>query len=238
MSEVFSDEWTNFILAYRLYGPSNDSGNGGDNSMSPADLELDLTQEPKGTFGQILDLIGASVQVPAQGDGGTNQQTVDSPFGGELLTMSSYMDTLMDNVTTLDAESIPGRININQAPYEILLGVPGMTEEIVEQVINLRGAALEPDDTSHSHETWLLTAAVVSLEEMKSLLPFICAGGDVYRAQIVGYFQGGGPSSRAEVIFDATGDTPSVLFWRDISHLGRGHALETLGVDLVGVLAQ
>ena len=81
-----------------------------------------------------------------------------------------------------------------------------------------------------------MTEGLVTLEEMKNLLPFVCVGGDVYRAQIVGYFQGGGPSVRAELIFDATGTEPRVLFWRDISHLGRGYALETLGVDLVDQL--
>ena len=40
-----------------------------------------------------------------------------------------------------------------------------------------------------------------------------------------------GASSRAEAVFDATTTTPRLLFWRDISHLGRGYAVETLGVD-------
>lgn len=244
LSEVFSDEWTNFILAYRLYGPSEDGGGGNNETVSADSLELDLTQEPRGTFNQVLDLIGARVTISQQGEQGSGnsgnqnqQQIVESPFASDFLTMASYLPTLMDNVTTLDAETIPGRININQAPYEILLGIPGMEEEMAEQIINLRAAALEPGDTSRSHETWLLTEAVVTLEQMKALLPFVCVGGDVYRAQIVGYFQGGGPSARAEVVFDATGDTPRVLFWRDISHLGRGYALETLGVDLVEAVA-
>jgi hypothetical protein len=72
---------------------------------------------------------------------------------------------------------------------------------------------------------------VVTIDEMKAMLPFITSGGDVYRCQIVGYFQGGQAASRAEVVFDATYTLPRILFWRDISHLGRGYALETLGVD-------
>jgi hypothetical protein len=51
----------------------------------------------------------------------------------------------------------------------------------------------------------------------------------VYRAQVVGYYQDGEASARAEVIVDATGDIPRVVFWRDISHLGRGYSVETLG---------
>ena len=68
---------------------------------------------------------------------------------------------------------------------------------------------------------------------LKWLSPFVGRGGNAFAAQIVGCFQGGGPSARAEVIFDATVTPPRVLFWRDISHLGRGYSLNMLGVDLV-----
>jgi hypothetical protein len=147
--------------------------------------------------------------------------------------MALYLPLLMDNCTVVEAETIPGRININEAPREVLMGIPGISEEVVDEIINRRSLAIEGDTTSRAHETWLLSEAVVTLDEMRLLMPFVCAGGDVFRAQIVGYYQGGGPSSRAEVIFDATGSQPRVLFWRDVSHLGRGFALETLGVDLV-----
>ncbi|HND52294.1 MAG TPA: hypothetical protein PLV92_07850, partial [Pirellulaceae bacterium] len=62
--------------------------------------------------------------------------------------------------------------------------------------------------------------------------PFLCAGGDVYRGRIVGYFQGGQAACRVEAIFDASESPTRLLLWRDLSHLGRGYALETLGVDL------
>jgi DNA uptake protein ComE-like DNA-binding protein len=238
LSEVFSDEWTNYILAYRLSEPAEEGGGEPGMTIDAESLELDLTQPPKRAFTQVLDLIGSRVTISSQGDsspGGNNPsppQTVASPFSSDLLEMATYLPTVMDNMTTLDSETIPGRININQAPYEILLGIPGMTEEIAEQIVNLRVAPTEDDAGNRGHEAWILTEGIVDLEQMRSLLPFICAGGEVFRAQIVGYFQGGGPAARAEVVFDATAETPRVLFWRDISHLGRGYALETLGVDL------
>ena len=67
---------------------------------------------------------------------------------------------------------------------------------------------------------------------MREMMPYVTAGGDVYRAQIVGYFDEGEIASRSEVIFDATSAAPRILFWRDISHLGRGYPVELLGVDL------
>ncbi|MEX0818154.1 MAG: type II secretion system protein GspK [Pirellulaceae bacterium] len=246
LSKVFSAEWANFMVAYRLYGPA-EADNGGDGqSQSAGSLELDLTQSPKATFTQVLDLIGASVSIPNQqgGQGGGNEQAtvVNSPFEDNIIAMATYMTTLMDNCTVSESESVPGRININEAPRELLLGIPGvdtatgepiMTEELADQIIELRTAVTEDNAAARGNETWLLSEAVVNLDQMKALMPFVCGGGDVFRCQIVGYFQGGGPSARAEVVFDTTGAAPRELFWRDISHLGRGYALETLGVDLL-----
>ena len=51
-----------------------------------------------------------------------------------------------------------------------------------------------------------------------------------FRTGDTGYFDEGGPSARIEAVIDGTAGTPRLLFWRDISHLGRGYPLETLGV--------
>jgi hypothetical protein len=235
LMQVFSEEWVKFILAYRLYGPA-DGNSGGGGTVSAEALELDLTQEPQHALTQVIELIGARVSIQPQGGRGGDQnspQLVESPFANDPLLMATYLPTLMDYCTVLEAPTIPARLNINEAPRELLLGIPGITEEIVDEIVSRRGLVDASEDLGRQHETWILNEAIVTLDEMKQLMPFICAGGDVYRTQIVGYFQGGGPSARVELIFDATGDAPAVLFWRDISHLGRGYSLETLGVDLM-----
>jgi hypothetical protein len=61
-----------------------------------------------------------------------------SPFLDDLVSMAVYMPELMDNVTVVADTVIPGRISLSQAPPEILLGIPGMTEEIVEQILSQR----------------------------------------------------------------------------------------------------
>lgn len=225
LTEVFSEEWTNFILAYRLFGPYTGNGQG----ESAAGIELNLSSQPKATFSQVLDLIGKKVQVNQNG----RQTILQSPFEDAPLAMGVYLPELMENCTANQDESIPGRININQAPRELLMGIPGMNEDIVDELISRRTAEVSSDNPNRAHETWLLAEAIVTIDEMRTLTPFINAGGDVFRAQVVGYFQGGGPSARAEVIFDATGPAPRLLLWRDMSHLGRGYALETLGVELI-----
>ena len=109
-----------------------------------------------------------------------------------------------------------------------------MTSDMVESILSQRNAAESEFDTEFQHETWLLTEGLVTLDEMRTLMPFVCAGGDAYRAQVIGYYDDGGAASRLEVVLDATQQPPRVLLWRDISHLGRGYALETLGVSASG----
>src|SRR5204862_71574 len=54
------------------------------------------------------------------------------------------------------------------------------------------------------YETWLYTEGLVTLDQMKQLMPFFTTGGSVYRAQIVGYFDEGGTASRVEAIIDTS----------------------------------
>jgi type II secretory pathway component PulK len=222
LTAVFPEDWATFIVAYRQNGPYS-----GNEQSREATGELDLTKPGNTPLTQILDLIGAKTRVTFQG---SNQPTVlESPFSDDIGAMNAYLPQLMENVTINPSPTIPGRINVNQAPREILAGIPGISEEVVEQILSRR--EYESTDPARRHETWLLAEGVVTLDEMRLLMPFITGGGDVYRAQVVGYYQSGQASSRAEVIFDATRSPVRVVFWRDISHLGRGYALETLGVN-------
>jgi hypothetical protein len=64
---------------------------------------------------------------------------------------------------------------------------------------------------------------------MRLLMPFICGSGNVYRAQIIGFFDKDGPSARVEAVVNTSTGVPRVVFWRDMSHLGRGYTLGALG---------
>lgn len=224
LTEATTEQWATFIVAYRQGGAY--TGNESGELAVVGGLDFDRDGETK--INQLLDLIGVKVQARINGE----DVVIEPVFPEDPGAMAVYLPSLMDNCTAAGSVTIPGRININQAPREVLLGVPTITPEIVDEIIDIRDiSGMEVDDDNRRHETWLMTEAVVTLEEMKMLTPFICAGGDVFRGQVVGYFQQGGVSSRAEVVFDATTEAPTVLVWRDISHLGRGYPLSTLGVS-------
>ena len=190
---------------------------------------MDLTTPGETKLERILDLIDARVEVTFEGE--RESTLLASPFPNDPEAMSEYLPLLMDNLTTTEETVIPGRVNINEAPQAVLLSIPGMTEEIVDQILSLRDVG-DSVSSVPTDETWLLTEGIVTLEQMKELMPFVTTSGDVFRAQVVGYFDGGGVSSRAEFVVDATVPLPRVLFWRELGHLGRGFTLDALGIDM------
>lgn len=230
LSAAMNAEWATYIIAYRQSGPyttvvtSNTT-----QTQTAASLQLDMSLQARFPISQVLDLIGSNVRYTPTGS--STPIIITSPFKQDVGSMVAYMPILMDAVTVNPATTIPGRINVNQASATILAGIPGMTSDIVDQILSRRHVEPSADNPGRRSETWLLSEGVCTLTEMRALMPFICGGGDVYRAQVVGYYQGGQAASRGEVLFDASTAAPRVLFWRDVSHLGRGYALETLGVE-------
>lgn len=256
--EALGDEaYASFIVAYRIAGQSTSltsalagaqsgggqSGggqSGGNNQAAStgqarsggpwtADLleQFDLTGGGGTSLTQVLDLIDATVTV-GQGD---DARSFSSPFAGDPISMAIYMPLLMDSLTTQDVDLMPGRINLNECPAELLYGIPLLSEETVQAILESREQ--ESDDPNRQYETWPMVEGLLTLDEMRALLPLVTGGGDVYRAQIVGYFENSGAFHRAEVIIDATTVNPKIVSWRDLSHLGRGFDLSVLGMRSV-----
>ncbi|WP_417737380.1 general secretion pathway protein GspK [Rosistilla oblonga] len=233
-----NEDWASFIVAYRVAGQSGATAStGGDSDAAEAVSQassgqawsssvlstLDLS-EGKVEVSQLLDLVGATVVV---GEG--NDQTVyQSPFANEPLSMATYMPYLMGLLTSKDYDSMPGRINLNECPAELIYGLPILEEETALALVEARGEQSESEN--RRFETWPLVEGILTLEQMRQLLPLVTAGGDVFRAQVVGYFEGANQSARVEVVIDATTINPDIVYWRSLSHLGRGFDVGTLGV--------
>lgn len=186
--------------------------------------DFDLAGGGETQVGQVLDLIDAEVTI---GDG-DDARSYTSPFTSDPSEMASYLPLLMDSLCTQDVDVLPGRINLNECPAELLYGLPLLEIETVDAILEAR--AQPSDDPNRQYATWPLAEGIVSLDQMRSVLPLLTGGGDVYRAQIIGYFETLGASHRREVIIDATSVNPKIVAIRDLSHLGRGFDLSVLGV--------
>jgi DNA uptake protein ComE-like DNA-binding protein len=165
------------------------------------------------------------------GQGQDSRIVVAAQFPNDKASMRTYLPLLMENLAVNASPTIPGRININQAPRQILMGIPGLKLSEVEQIIASRDVALSPERPEQAHETWLLTEGIVELGAMKKLMALVTTGGNVYRAQVVGFFDAEGPATRVEAVIDAT-KTPAIARRRwELEELGPGYSLDTLGAQ-------
>ena len=235
LQDVLDADQAAYIILYELQQQSsnnNTPASGQSVAASAAIGGVSLSSSPVTPLKSVLDLIGATVTTTVTNNGKQTTAPVTNPFSSDTGQMASYLPTLMDQTTCSSGTTIyPPRININLAPQTVLEAIPGMTDEIVQAIMEKRQDDPTNEPPDHQVETWLLTDGVVNLTQMKALEPYITCGGNIYRGQVVGYFDGGGPSARIEVFIDATVQPANVVSWREISHLGRGFSLSDLSGD-------
>ncbi|MEM8910246.1 MAG: type II secretion system protein GspK [Planctomycetota bacterium] len=250
VTSLGDDTWASFIVAFRQYGTSTTSdsvtaltggatsddssantnnGNGGaQQRVLPWTVDaleqFDLTAGAGTEINQLLDLVDATVTL-GEGDSAV---TYLSPFSSIPEAAAEYLPFLMSQLATQDTDVLPGRINLNECPAELLYGIPLIDTETMAAIVEARGVPGGDTGTDRTHETWPLTEGIVTLDQMRALLPLVTAGGSVYRAQIVGFQAETGLAARGEVIIDASTPDPQVVSYRDLTHLGRGFDMSVL----------
>jgi hypothetical protein len=181
---------------------------------------IDLTAGGKVQVKSLWELIGSRCDVTVEGV----KTTLTSPWPDDAGSLQSVLPTIMDVLSISEDQYLEGRININQARYEVLSGLPDMTEELTSAIV----AAQQVDPETLATRTttgWIYTDGLVTdIWAMRELDKYLTARGDVYRAQILGFFDGGGPVARLEVLVDGTQLPPKVTFCRDLNDLGRGYS--------------
>ncbi len=229
LSQVADPSWAKYIVLYRQYGPApaGSAAPGGGPPVSSgqradeAAVGLDFSRPGTFQIASILDLIGTPVLNPSG-----QPPIVISPFSSDRQAMQKYLPVLLDETSLTAAKTIRGRVNLNTAPRAVLRGVPGMDDRLVESIVTNRRAAGQ--DVERRYPIWLLTEGLVGLPQMKTLLPYLTCGGQVYRAQVVAYFEEGGPVARAEIVLDATLTPPAPVAWTDLRVRGRGFSADQL----------
>jgi DNA uptake protein ComE-like DNA-binding protein len=188
---------------------------------------LDLTAGGQRQITSLYELLDGSITVKQVDN--TNV-TLKSPWTSDSANMRQNLPKIMDTLATNTDQYIEGRINVNEARAEVLMGLPNMTQPIVEQIIAAQQAGLSISDPNSDRVTsgWLVINGIVDLDTMKTLDKYVTARGDVYRLQSVGYYEQGGPTARIEAVIDATQDPPEIVFMRDLTDLGRGFSPQLL----------
>ncbi len=182
------------------------------------------------TFTSVYQVIGGTVRATVNG----RATTLTSPFSSSQSQIATYLPQLLDQLTLTDDLFIQGRVNVNTAPIQVLLGLPNMTVQLATQISAAQTAGSTSQAASsqspRATNAWLVMEGFCSANTMQGLDPYLTARGDVYRAQSVGYFDDGGPVVRLEAVIDAAVQPARILNIRDLSELGRGFTRQQLGV--------
>lgn len=163
-----------------------------------------------GTIGDPIDLLDAEIAA------GPEREGVKSPFScANPIALDRFL-RLLDEVTSNSAIVIRGRINVNEAPQQVLEAVPELTPDKVAAILGRRKSGNE----NQRHAVWLLAENIVDKDTMKTLSRRLTTGGDVYRIQVAGFFEGKPRIHRVEAVLDATVKPPRTVFYKDLTPLG------------------
>lgn len=209
-------------------GSGGTDGTGGDDGAITR-AGMDLSPGAKVPLVSLYELVDSQVTVAINGQ----ETTLDSPWSTSGGALASTLPELLEKASTTSAATIDGRVNVNQARREVLLGLPGMPEELPDliaqrQLIDQEGNPLTELLGQRSTTAWLLIDGLADLSTMQLLDKYLCARGDVMAVQSVGSFDRGGAITRIEAIIDATQTPPQVIWHRDITRLGPGYRIDQL----------
>lgn len=209
-------------------GASTTTVMGGTVSRSVLGDLTTLKRQPT-SIPSLYALVNATFTIPGQGQG---QPSV--MYSSPLSDASRRQETLpkmLDLLTTQASNELPARININTAPRAVLSGLPGLSSTDVDNIISQRpvftgGASVDP---SYQTSAWLATQANMSPQTLQSLERYINGSSQVFRAQSVGFFDSNGPTARVEAVIDTNAGRPRIIYWRNLTSLGKGYNRRDLG---------
>ncbi len=139
LKSAYDDDWANFIIYYRCSSaePSTEPPSETAVIQSAALLPPDFAVlESKRKLNSIVDLVMAYVDT-SEWDELNLTSFAESPV--KIGNVPFAMPRLMASLTTFEGATIPGRVNIMQAPRVVLMGIPGLDESTVDQIISQRG---------------------------------------------------------------------------------------------------
>lgn len=231
--------------------PATGGGGGGATTTtvtySNGPIPMDQLQIKQGSSAQSISsvylLFNAQVSISTTQGNRTTTTIYRSPLANDANTIQNYAPVLFDKLTTTSNQTIPARVNINTAPLAVLQTLPGIstnannanasstaqpaTTDIAQRIIDLRQNIQSPTDAIYQTPAWLMVedATTFTPTLMRTLDKYVTARAQVFRVQAVGDFNGKGPTARIEAVIDSNNKRPRVLYFRDLTDLGKGFDL-------------
>lgn len=198
LMSVWPQPLADYIILVRQYGPTTVSRSARrgeeaneiaapsaskDSNVSPIDWNI----AGKYQIRTLFELIDARLTIPAATNSQSSQnKSIVSPFSSRSADGSNYLIRLLDDCTTDRRQFLEGKIDVWDAPLEVLMSIPEMDEGTANRIITTR-----QDETLRQQSAgtlaWLLQRRVVDLSTLLKWEPFLAARSDVYTTQALGY---------------------------------------------------
>jgi DNA uptake protein ComE-like DNA-binding protein len=192
-------------------------------------LQTNLSGARLTTIMTTVGLVGGAPagQRPGQGAGnaGGPAPVVPRVFASPLqfylrsgMTADEFAP-IANSLTVAGGSTIYGRINVNTATPAVLATLPGITSDVIQQLITYRQSY--PDKLTSI--AWIADA----LGRTSSALTALAAAGDLittqsyqFSADIAALGPYGRGYRRVKCVFDTSTGTPRLIYRQDLSHLG------------------
>ncbi|MCK4624932.1 MAG: helix-hairpin-helix domain-containing protein [Phycisphaerae bacterium] len=187
---------------------------------------IKAAREAKVKFTDPSQLLGMKLEVEDDrgsrprgrrgGSGNGKKITIKSGVNADNLPL--VMDKLTSGGTKRGKQEIlEGRVNINSAPKEVLSALPGLEEDIAQQIVDSRGSL---DEQTRSTTAWIYTQNIVSDKVFKKVSSLLTARSYQFRVRSFGYSLSCGRFCTLEAIIDTATGTPRIVYMRDLTRLG------------------
>ena len=175
-----------------------------------------LSATPPHKIESLVDLIGSIVRINVN-----NEDTLlKSPWDSDPSSIDKALRTLSGKLTLTNDRRLIGRINVSQAPYEVLMTIPEMTESLARSITRARQRTSDSSRSSISKNrktiAWLVQQGLVDIHRLRQMAPFITDQGDVSTGVSIGHIDGIRSTSAIRFVVDATSEHPRLLSLQDL----------------------
>ncbi len=121
-----------------------------------------------------------------------------------------------DKLTTSSAKTLPGLVNVNTAPKEVLMCLPGLVEDDADALVAYR----TNNSTSDDLNTIAWVTEVLTQAKATGIGQYITVHTNQYSADILAVSGNGRAYKRYKAVIDTQQSPPRVIYWKDITHFG------------------
>ncbi len=145
----------------------------------------------------LIALADCKVQIAIEG----KDEVLKSPFASEGQAAAKWLERWEAGTTLCETPVDESRIDINQATFESLMTIQGMTEPLAMGILRTR-PAMEDHQEEFETVNWLVTRGLIDLATLRKIAPECTTKGSVHRGIAVGQLSDSRTASMIDFALD------------------------------------